>query len=100
MEGFSKKPGIFLLGCPGTIFLRFDDILHVPGFYDKESFLDGCLHIQVSEYALNARMRSVWKETKWDIICWKEEWINRKAFILCRVGHVLKIPKTPCYQKC
>lgn len=54
----------------------------------------------VSEYALNARMRSVWKETKWDTICWKEEWINRKAFILCRVGHVLKIPKTPCYQKC
>ena len=58
MEGFSKEPSIFLLSCPDTISLRLGDILHVPRLYDKESFLDGCLHIQVSEYALNARMLS------------------------------------------
>ena len=63
MKGVGEEPCIFLLGCPGTIFLRFDDILHVPGFYDKESFLDGCWSTRVSEYALNARMLSFGNKT-------------------------------------
>ena len=63
MEGVGKEPGIFLLSCPDTISLRLGDILHVPRFYDEESFLDGCLHIQVSGYALNARVLSVGNKT-------------------------------------
>jgi hypothetical protein len=58
VECISKEPCIFLLGCPDTISLRFDDVLHVPRFDDEESFLDGCWSNQVSEYASNARMLS------------------------------------------
>jgi hypothetical protein len=58
MECFGEEPCIFLLGCPDAISLRFDDILHIPRFDDEKSFLNGCLSIQVSEYALTARMLS------------------------------------------
>jgi hypothetical protein len=58
VKGISKEPCIFLLGRPDTIPLRFNDILHIPRFDDEESFLNGCLSIQVSEYALTARMLS------------------------------------------
>jgi len=58
MKGVSKQPCIFLLGCPDAISLRFSNILHVPRLDDEESFLNGCLSIEVSEYALNARMLS------------------------------------------
>jgi hypothetical protein len=59
MECVSKESCIFIFGSPDAISLRFDNILHVPRFDDEKSFLDGCLNIQVSEYALNARMRSL-----------------------------------------
>lgn len=58
MEYLSKEPSIFLLGCPDTISLRFDDILHIPRLDDEESILDGCWSKQVSDYFLNARMLS------------------------------------------
>lgn len=61
MEGVSKQPCIFLLGCPDAISLRFSNVLHVPRLDDEESFLNGCLSIDVSEYTLNARMLSFWQ---------------------------------------
>jgi hypothetical protein len=64
MESISEEPCIFLLGCPDAISLRFDNVLHIPRFDDEESFLDGCLSGQVSEYALNARMLS-FRQTEW-----------------------------------
>ena len=67
MKGVRKEPCVFLLGCPDTVALRFNDVLHVPRFDDEESFLDSCEIIGVSEYALNARMLSVCNSTMWRV---------------------------------
>lgn len=83
MEGVSEELCIFFLGRPDAISLRFGNILHVPRFDDEESFLDGCLHIRVSEYALNTRMLSFGNKTmRWTVII--SIWVTQKSIYSCR----------------
>lgn len=56
MECISEEACVLLLSGPNVVSLRINDILHVPGFDDEESFVGGCLEIRVSEYVLDTRM--------------------------------------------